>query len=31
MIWLLFIGFGLILFGLSGYIVVREDAADEGN
>ena len=31
MIWLLLLGFSLILVGLSGYIVVREDAADEGN
>lgn len=31
MIWLLFLGFNLILFGFSGYIVVREDTADESD
>lgn len=31
MIWLLFVGFGLILFGLSGYIIIEEDIVDEGN
>jgi len=31
MIWLLFLGLSLILFGLSGYIIVREDIADESD